>query len=181
MITPMEIQNKEFGSKWKGFNPEEVKHFLYLMAEEFENLIERNHKIAREVSVLRERLKDLEARDKVLKDTLISAQQIKTDIQENATKEADLILKEAQLKADAMFEAAKVKVGQLRHQMVETRRVRDDLLAEAEMMVSRFNHFVDAERQMASESDKLHNFSIRKKAEESAPKQKVLPVRRAAK
>jgi len=176
MITPMEIQNKDFASKWKGFDPEEVKHFLYLMAEEFENLIERNHKATREVSILRERLKDLEARDKILKDTLISAQQIKTDIHENATKEADLIIKEANLKADAMFEAAKAKVYQLRQQMVETRRVRDDLLAEAEMMVNRFNHFVDAERQMADESDKLHNFSIRKKAEQQPATE--APVRR---
>jgi len=178
MITPMEIQNKEFASKWKGFDPEEVKHFLYLMAEEFENLIERNHKVVREVSVLRERLKDLEARDKILKDTLISAQQIKTDIRENATKEADLILKEAQLKADAMFEAAKAKVNQLRQHMVDTRRVRDDLIAEAEMMINRFNHFVEAERQTASESDKLHNFNMRKKAEEA--KKPTLTVRRAA-
>lgn len=177
MITPMEIQNKDFASKWKGFDPEEVKHFLYLMAEEFENLIECNHKMAHEVSVLRERLKDLEARDKVLKDTLISAQQIKTDIRENANKEADLVVKEAQLKADAMFESAKNKVFQLHQQMAETRRVRDDMLAEAEMMVNRFNHFVEAERQMASESDKLHNFSIRKKKEE--PKKQEAPVRRA--
>lgn len=178
MITPMEIQNKEFTTKWKGFDPEEVKHFLYLMAEEFENLIERNHKVVREVSVLRERLKDLEARDKILKDTLISAQQIKTDIRENAAKEADLLLKEAQLKADAMFEAAKSKVNQLRQHMVDTRRVRDDLIAEAEMLINRFTHFVDAERQTATESDKLHNFSMRKKREEM--EKPALTVRRAA-
>lgn len=162
MVTPLEIQKHEFSTKWRGYEKEEVKHFLYAISEEFENLLEQSHQTGKELAVLRERLNDMASRDKVLKDTLITAQQIKSEVQENAHKEAELIVKEACLKADSIFEDAKEKVDQVRHQMVELRRLRNDLLAETEMMVSRFSHFVEAEAQIALESDKLHNFMSRK-------------------
>lgn len=165
MITPMDIQNHEFQVKLRGYEKDAVKHFLYAVAEDFENLIEQNHKMAQELAVLRERVKDIENRDKVLKATLVTAQQVKTDIQENAEKEADLLLREAQLKADKVYEDAKGQVDRVNKQLADVRRVRDDLLAEAEMMVSRFSHFVEAERLLSMESDKLHSFVTRRKPE----------------
>jgi len=178
MITPMDIQNHEFQLKWRGYEKDAVKHFLYAVAEDFENLIEQNHKMAQELAVLRERVKDIENRDKVLKDTLVTAQQVKTEIHENAEKEAELLLKEAQLKADKVYEDAKGQVDRVNKQLVDTRRVRDDLLAEAEMMVSRFSHFVDAERLLSLESDKLHSFVVRRQPEESKRVTKPKPIRK---
>lgn len=163
MITPMEIQNHEFTSKLRGYEKEAVRHFLHAVAEDYENIIEQNHKMAQELAILRERVSDMESRDKVLKDTLVTAQQVKTDIHENAEKEAELIIKEAQLKADEIYEDARNQVDKVRRQMAEVRRVRNDLLAEAEMMVSRFGHFVEAERDLSVESDKLLNIVPHKK------------------
>ena len=158
MITPLEIQNHKFSVKFKGYEQDEVKHFLYAVSEEFENLAEQNHQATRELAVLRARIKDMESRDKILKDTLITAQQIKADVIGQAQKEAELILREAQLKADTMFEEAKGNVTRIRQQISEVKRMRNDILAETEMMVSRFNHFVEAEREEANEDDKLHTF-----------------------
>ena len=176
MITPMEIQNHDFKLQLKGYQKEAVRHFLYSLAEEFENLIEQNHKMAQELAVLRERIKDMESRDKILKDTLVTAQQVKTDIQENAEKEAELLIRETMLKADKIYEEAKGQLDTVRQQMVELKRIRDDMLAESEMMVSRFSHFVEAERQLAVESDKLHNFNLRsaRNKEESKPRPKPI-------
>lgn len=155
----MEIQNHTFTRKWRGFDPEEVKHFLYAVSEEYEQHSERNHLLAQELAILRERVKVMEGRDKVLKDTLITAQQIKTDIGTNAEKEAELIIKEAQLKADAIHETARDSANKVRTQMTELRRLRNDMLAEGAMLVSRFNHFVEAEQSAAEEIDKLASFS----------------------
>ncbi len=172
MITPMEIQNHEFRFKWRGYEKEAVRHFLYAIAEDFENLIEQNHKMAQELAILRERVKDMESRDKVLKDTLVTAQQVKTDIHENAEKEAELIIKEAQLKADHVYDEVKQQLDHVRKQLRDIKRVRDDMLAESEMMVSRFSHFVEAERQVAVEADKLHGMILHRKQKQ--------PVKQAA-
>lgn len=169
MITPLEIQNQEFSSKLRGFDPQEVKHFLYLLSEEFATLVESNHDMHRELSVLRARIKDMEDRDKILKDTLISAQQIKREIHENAMKEAELTVREGQLKAETLYEHAKKEGDKVTRQVQEIRRVRNDILAEVEMMVARFTHFVEAERHMAHESDKLRSFSAEAGKPERVP------------
>jgi len=156
MITPLEIQNHKFSTKLRGYAPEEVKHFLYAVSEEMESLMEQNNKMARELAGLRERVEDMASRDHVLKDTLITAQQIKADIQTNAAREAELVVEKAQLEAERLYERAREEVSRIRGQALEVRRLRNDLLAEAELMVTRFEHFIEAEGQEARESDKIH-------------------------
>lgn len=160
MVTPLEIQNQEFKKSLKGFNREEVKHYLYLISEEFESLLEQNRQLSQELAVLRSRVKDMEDRDRILKDTLITAQRIKEEIRQNATKDGELIIREGQLKAEMLYEDAKKQVDQVARQIMELRRTRNDILAEVEMMVARFSHFVEVERGLAQESDKLHSFVL---------------------
>jgi len=174
-MTPLEIQNQEFKKTLKGFNCEEVKHFLYLISEEIENHLDDNRKLTQEVAVLRGRVKDMEDRDRILKDTLITAQQIKDEIHENAKKDGQLIIREGQLKAEVMYEDAKKQVDQVALQIMDLRRTRNDILAEVEMMVARFGHFVDVERGLSRESDKLHNFIL-----EPSPKTEILKEKRGA-
>lgn len=161
MIKPLEIQNHTFRKTWKGFDQDEVRQFLFAVAEDFATLLENNHRMAHEMSALKDRLHDMESRDKILKDTLVSAQQIKAEIQENAHKEAELLLKEAQMQADGIYEEARDQVAHIRRQLVDLQRVRGDMLAEAEIMVSRFNHFIEAERSSAQETDKLQTLQPR--------------------
>lgn len=174
MLTPLEIQNQEFKVSFRGFNCEEVKHFLYSMSEEMETLVRANHKMARDLEQLSFRVKESEDRDRILKDTLISAQQIKREIKENAHKEAELIVREGQLHAETIFEHAKKSLDKLRVQISEMKRLRSDLLAEIEMMLTRCNHFVEAERAIAEESDKLFAIMPRKKPSEPGHTARVI-------
>ena len=176
MITPLEIQNQEFSRALRGLRKDEVKQFLTLVSDEFELLLEKNQDQAKEISIFKARLSELENMDKVLKDTLISAQQIKNEIQQTARKEAELIIREGQLKAESLYEASKKQVDNVTKELVELHRVRDDILAEAEMMVSRFSHFVEAERQVALESDKLHQFDTRINKQKPVLKKKFQQV-----
>lgn len=162
MLTPLEIQNHEFAKKIQGYDRDEVRRFLYQVAESMESMVEQNHKIASELRVQKERVKDMESREKVLKDTLVSAQQIKADIRETAQREADLLMREAQLRADALYEDAKEAVDQLRSQLAALRRIRQDMLAESEMLVQRFNHFLEAEQNIAEEEDKVRKFTAKR-------------------
>jgi len=155
MITPLEIQNHEFKSRFRGFNPEEVKHFLYSLSEEMETLLKDNQEKTRELEFLKQKTKEADDRDKILKDTLISAQQIKREIKENAHKDAELIVREGQLQAERIFENAKKQLDKIRVQISDMKIMRSDVLAELEMMLTRCNHFIEAERSMATESDKL--------------------------
>jgi cell division initiation protein len=112
-LTPLEIQKQTFSRTIKGYNPDEVRAYLHLVAEEIERLVRDNDRFSREVAVLREDLQDHSNRERILKDTLLSAQKVAEDLTTNARKEAELIVKDAELLADRLISQAMQRVGDL--------------------------------------------------------------------
>ena len=99
-LTPLEIQKQQFSRVFKGYNADEVRAYLSLVAEEIENLVRDVDRLARENAMQREDLDDHSQRERILKDTLLSAQKVSEDVKANARKEAELIVKDAELLAE---------------------------------------------------------------------------------
>jgi cell division initiation protein len=96
-ITALDIEKKEFSSSLKGYNTAEVRAFLERVAAEIEIL-------ERETRVLKERLAVAEADrnrfveiENQVKDAIIVAQAAADEVRANARKEAELILREAEV------------------------------------------------------------------------------------
>ncbi|PYQ29305.1 MAG: hypothetical protein DMF56_13635 [Acidobacteria bacterium] len=132
-LTPLEIQKQTFSRTIKGYNPDEVRAYLHLVAEEIERLVRDNDRVSREVAVLRDDLEDHSNRERILKDTLLSAQKVAEDLTTNARKEAELIVKDAELLADRLIAQAMQRVGDLERSIgdlkIERRAARNKLQA----------------------------------------------------
>ena len=132
-LTPLEIQKQTFSRTIKGYNPDEVRAYLHLVAEEIEHLVRDNDRLSREVTVLRDDLEDHSNRERILKDTLLSAQKVAEDLTTNARKEAELIVKDAELLADRLIGQAMTRVGDLEKSIgdlkIERRAARNKLQA----------------------------------------------------
>jgi cell division initiation protein len=132
-LTPLEIQKQIFSRTIKGYNPDEVRAYLHLVAEEIERLVRDNDRLSREVAVLRDDLEDHSNRERILKDTLLSAQKVAEELTTNARKEAELIVKDAELLADRVIGQAMQRVGDLEKSIgdlkIERRAARNKLQA----------------------------------------------------
>jgi len=132
-LTPLEIQKQTFSRTIKGYNQDEVRAYLHLVAEEIEYLVRENDRLSREVAVLREDLEDHSNRERILKDTLLSAQRVAEELTVNARKEAELIVKDAELLADRLIGQAMHRVGDLEKSIgdlkIERRAARNKLQA----------------------------------------------------
>jgi cell division initiation protein len=130
-LTPLEIQKQTFSRAIKGYNPDEVRAYLHLVAEEIERLLRENDRYSRENAVLREDLEDHSNRERILKDTLLSAQKVAEDLTTNARKEAELIVKDAELLSERLIAQAMQRVGDLERAIqdlkIERRAVRNKL------------------------------------------------------
>src|SRR6185436_8431067 len=102
-LTPLEIQKQTFSRTIKGYNADEVRAYLHLVAEEIERFVRENDRLSREVAVLRDELSDHSNRERILKDTLLSAQKVAEDLTTNARKEAELIVKDAELLSERVI------------------------------------------------------------------------------
>ncbi|HYS52517.1 MAG TPA: DivIVA domain-containing protein [Thermoanaerobaculia bacterium] len=132
-LTPLEIQKQIFARKLKGFDPDEVRAYLQMVAEEIEVLIKDVDRLSRENVMLREDLDDHNQRERILKDTLLSAQKVSEDVKANARKEAELIVKDAELLSERLVSQAMSRVADLEKTIqdlkVERRSARNKLQA----------------------------------------------------
>jgi cell division initiation protein len=112
-LTPLDIQRQTFSRALKGYNVDEIRAYLQLIAEEIERLLKDVDRLARENAMLREDLDEHNARERILKDTLLSAQKVSEDVKANAQKEAELIVKDAELLSERLTSQAMTRVAEL--------------------------------------------------------------------
>lgn len=123
-ISPLDIQSQQFRNKMKGYDPREVENFLELVAAEFEELIRENGKLKEKLARLTNQYDELRQREQTLKETMMTAQKITEDMKASARKEAEIILREAELRADKTVDDAHRKLAVINDQITEIKRLR---------------------------------------------------------
>src|SRR3982750_1894646 len=118
-LTPLEIQKQLFARKFKGFDSDEVRAYLQMVAEEMEILIKDVDRMSRENVMLREDLDDHNQRERILKDTLLSAQKVSEDVKSNARKEAELIVKDAELLSERVIAQSMQRVSEIERAILD--------------------------------------------------------------
>ncbi len=98
-LTPLDIHQKEFRRVLRGYSEEEVDTFLDEVATEFERVFQENIDIKEEAERLKKKLAQYEKFEQTLQDTMLAAQRSAEEIQNNARKAAELVIKDAELKA----------------------------------------------------------------------------------
>jgi len=152
-LTPLEIQKQTFARAIKGYNPDEVRAYLHLVAEEIERLVRENDRYARETGMLREDLEDHSNRERILKDTLLSAQKVAEDLTANARKEAELIVKDAELLSERLIAQAMQRVSDLERSITDLKIERRALRNKLQGTLDTIQHMVvlDAEQEANEE------------------------------
>jgi cell division initiation protein len=103
--------------------------------------VRENDRLSREVAVLRDELSDHSNRERILKDTLLSAQKVAEDLTTNARKEAELIVKDAELLADRL-------IGQAMQRVADLERAIGDLKIERRAARNKLQSTLDTIQQM---------------------------------
>ncbi len=112
-LSPLEVQKQDFPRTMRGYSTDEVRAYLHLVAEEMEELLKQVELLGRENKILREEIGEHNQRERILKDTLLSAQRVSEELKANAEKEGELIIKDAELVAEKMISQAMARVGEL--------------------------------------------------------------------
>ncbi|CAH2212778.1 DivIVA domain-containing protein [Tepidibacter aestuarii] len=122
MITPLDIENKEFRRALRGFKEEEVDEFLDEVKEDFEKLYKENIELKDKLSMMTEQVNKYKNIEETLKNTLIVAQNTAEEVNTNAAKKSQLVIEEAEFKARKIIEEANNQVIEIRKEYEETRK-----------------------------------------------------------
>ena len=134
-ITPLDIQQKQFPMKFRGFDVEEVDAFLEVVREEMEDLLRENANLKENVQRFEGQIKDYKDMETTLRETLLTAQQMAEDYKTNARKEAELVVKEAELRSDTLLKDTQEKVIKIHEDIVDLKGIRRHFKEEIKRLV----------------------------------------------
>jgi cell division initiation protein len=151
-ITPLDIQQKQFPVKFRGFDEEEVDSFLELVREEMEELLRDNASLREEVKRLEKQLKEYKNIETTLRDTLVATQQMVEEYKTNAKKDAELIKKEAELRADEILKEAQERVIKIHEDIADLKGVRRHFKEELRRLIENHLGMLDFDKEREEET-----------------------------
>jgi cell division initiation protein len=152
-ISPMDIQRQGFTRTLRGLDAEEVRAYLNLVAEEFAALQRERDVLQSEVQALRSLVDEHRDREAILKNTLLTAQRVSEDIKENARKEAQSVVKEAELQADRLLDLAQRRAHEQERGILDLRAHRSGLRTDLRAFIARLSQVLDLQEEAELEDN----------------------------
>ena len=166
-ITPIDIQQMVFQVKLRGYDREEVNRFLEEIAQTVEYLNRDNATLRERIYSLEQQVTELKRTETTLSNTLVSAQSLAEDVKRSAQRDAELIVKEAELKAGELFRQARVELGNTQRDLSVLKKQRLLMVERMRATLNTFERMLDVE---ASEVYQDHGIVPDEKMEgESSP------------
>lgn len=149
----MDIQRQSFGQKFRGFDAEEVRAYLAIVAEEVASLQGERDRLDQEVQNLKALLDEHRQREVILKNTLLTAQRVSEEIKENARKQAENVVKEAEMQGDRLIELAQARAHEVERSILDLRGWRSSLRTDIRSFVSRVSQLLDMQEEVEVEDN----------------------------
>ena len=121
MITPLDIQNKQFPKSVRGYKEEDVDGFLDLITLDFEKTLDENKVLKEKIKNLNNDLERYRGTEGTILETLEAVKALMGDISVSAEKRAEILLKNAELDAELIQREARESVERLNEESVSIR------------------------------------------------------------
>jgi cell division initiation protein len=135
-ITPLEIKRQQFKKTMRGFDPIEVETFLEMVSNELEELIHENKQQRDKILEQETQLADYKNIEKTLQQTLMQAQETSGKSIENSKREAELIVKDAEIKASQIIEKARLDFAHIKEEISQLKARKESVLSKLKIMLS---------------------------------------------
>lgn len=142
-FTPFSIKAQEFNKAVRGYDKEEVRVYLESLSNEFEKLQNENDELSSRIENNSEQINEFQKLEKTLQATLVSAQESSSKAVESARKQNQLIIKEAEIKANQLIEKANREAELIRDSVLRLREERNLLIAKLKAMIETQANILD--------------------------------------
>lgn len=145
-LTPLDIHNKEFGRRIRGYDEDEVNEFLDQIIKDYEALIRENKEVQEKVLNMQDKINHFSTIEETLSKTLIVAQETADEVKNNSKKEAQLIIKEAEKNADRIINESLSKSRKIALEVEELKK-------QASIYRVRFRSLLEAQLELLRDED----------------------------
>ena len=152
-VTPLDIQQQQFKTRFRGFDIREVDAFLEQMAETVESLQKENQNLGDEVRRLELEIQGYRKREETFKRALLNSQKVLDQMKDNARRSAELIIAEAEVKAEKILNRAHNRLAQLHEDITELKRQRTQIEVQISSIIEAHSRLLEIGKEGMKESD----------------------------
>ncbi|MBH0155806.1 MULTISPECIES: DivIVA domain-containing protein [Fictibacillus] len=145
-LTPLDIHNKEFTRGFRGYSEDEVNDFLDQVIKDYETVIREKKELEETVENLEEKISYFKNIEETLNKSILIAQETGEEVKRTATKEARLIVKEAEKNADRIINESLSKSRKISMEI-------DELKKQSSVYRTRFKMLIEAQLEMLKNDD----------------------------
>jgi cell division initiation protein len=160
-VTPLVVRQKEFTTRFRGFDVQEVDIFLEDIAKEIESQEQGIEYLKREKHRLNLENQGYRKREDSMKNAMIQSQKILDQMKENAKKSSQIIIANAEVEAEKMLNRAHKRLSQLHSDIIELKRQRIQLEMQISAVLeshSKMLEMTKEENKAADETDSTLRF-----------------------
>jgi cell division initiation protein len=157
--SPLAVRKTEFGTRLRGYDPEQVEEFRELVAEELARVLGLADRLRQENRRLEERLEDSRSREKELQETLLRAQKVSDEIMATSHREAQLLVKEAEMTADRIVRQAIEQAQEVEGRIDELRARRHELQLKLRSTLELYTRILDEDQGEEAPRATIHRLS----------------------
>jgi cell division initiation protein len=128
-ITPLDIHNHIFPRRLHGYDREEVDAFLRMVSGDYETVLGELQQMRDKVSHLEQRMQELLGNERLLQETLTTAQHLSEDLKQTAVKEAEMAIRQAEIQGEKILDAAHRRAARLAEDLREMKLLRGRVAA----------------------------------------------------
>jgi len=152
-ITPLDIQQQQFKTRFRGFDIREVDAFLEQMADAFETFQKDNQNRSEAVRRLELEIQGYKKREETFKRALLNSQKVLDQMKDNARKSAELIIAESEVKAEKILNKAHNRLAQLHEDIAELKRQRTQIEVQISSIIEAHSRLLEIGKEGMKESD----------------------------
>lgn len=158
-MTPLEIQQQQFKVRFRGFDVREVDHFLERVADSVADLREESKQLYEDQRRLKMELQGYKEREETFKRAMFNSQTVLEQMKDNARKSADIIIADAETKAEKILNRAHSRLSQLHEDIAELKRQRIQIEVQLRSVIEAHSKLLDMGKEGAdaldAEDDKI--------------------------
>lgn len=154
-ITPLDIQHMVFKVSLRGYDRQDVDRFLEQIAQTVDELNRETAALREKLGITEGQLADSRKAETALTKTLVSTQTMAEELKEAAKRDAELIVKEAEIMAADLLKNARQELAKLQQEISDLRKQRALAIERLRGTLRAFDRVLAMEEQDASSGETI--------------------------
>ena len=146
-VSRIDVLNRSFAKSLRGYDTNEVDAFLQEVAETLGRLSEERTLLTNRVALLEAELVSFREREATLRDTLMTTQRMTEGLKATAQREAQVIVAEAQARAENLINQSGLKLARLQESILNAKKMKAQLSMRLRAVAEEHLRLLDMDRE----------------------------------